>query len=154
MLNNKARQGLRAAGIEPLTKKACVTATAQSVPWAKMATVPPWVVPNVLPTFWYRGRLANFLGKLEGFSNFFLGHKKNLEKPSKFPHVQKSWYDILNPTRWHHSHFGSRYRLGCCDHAGLFRQGFGSCLLHQICFTLFLQYLSLLEATKHLRKWL
>ena len=82
------------AGSEPLTKKACVTATAQSVPWAKMATVPPWVVPNVLPTFlyrgrlamnWkqtfvYRGRLANFLGNLEGFSNFFWCPKKTGKK--------------------------------------------------------------------------
>ena len=96
MLNNKARQGLREAGIEPLTKKACVTATAQSVPWAKMATVPPWVVQNVLPTFlyigrlamnWketfvYRGRLANFLGNLEGFFKFFLCPKK-IEKKIK-----------------------------------------------------------------------
>ena len=33
------------------TKKACVTATAQLVPWAKMATVLPGVVRRVRPTF-------------------------------------------------------------------------------------------------------
>ena len=29
----------------------------------------------------------------------------------------------------HRSHFGSRYRSGCCGHAGLFRQGFEPKLL-------------------------
>ena len=31
---------------------------------------------------------------------------------------------------WHRSHFGSRYKLGCCAHAGLFRRRFEPVLVH------------------------
>ena len=33
-------------------------------------------------------------------------------------------------TKGHHSHFGSRYKLGCCGHAGLFDAWFETSQLH------------------------
>ena len=46
-----------------------------------------------------------------------------------------SWLqDAVVSQKGHRSHFGSRYKLGCCGHAGLFGPGFDSGHAHNVCY--------------------
>ena len=50
------------------------------------------------------------------------------------PSVNHCRFHVQTAHPWHRSHFGSRYRLGCCGYVGLFRQGFKSCRVHHQAF--------------------
>ena len=64
----------------------------------------------------------------------YLSYHAKFFRPPKFTCVGPGWYWVGHrPGRsnriftckiWHRSHFGSRYKLGCCGHAGLFHARF------------------------------